>query len=163
MLTLTAPALRDSLRACLAVDRWVDEVAAGAPYSEASALVEAARRAATPLSREEVDEALAEHPRIGQTPTGAGAAQQFSRREQASLDADDVDLAALLAAGNHDYEARFGRVFLIRAAGRTRAEILGELNRRLELPDDIEAGIVAGELRDIALLRLATLLEASDA
>jgi len=29
------------------------------------------------------------------------------------------------------------------------------------LPDDIEAGIVAGELRDIALLRLATLLEAS--
>ncbi|TFD03489.1 hypothetical protein E3T29_16750 [Cryobacterium sp. TMT1-66-1] len=116
MLTLSVSALRDRRHTCLAVDRWAEEVAAGAPYVEAGALVDAARRAATPLSGAEVDEALAGHPHIGQAPTGAGAAQQFSRREQASADADDTELAALLAAGNRDYEARFGRVFLIRAA-----------------------------------------------
>ncbi|MDJ0378166.1 2-oxo-4-hydroxy-4-carboxy-5-ureidoimidazoline decarboxylase [Cryobacterium sp. PH31-L1] len=160
MLTLSVSALRDRLHTCLAVERWADEVAAGAPYVDASALVDAARRAATPLARAEVDEALAGHPRIGQAPTGTGAEQQFSRREQASADAYDTELAALLAAGNRDYEARFGRVFLIRAAGRTRAEILAELNRRILLPGDLEAEIVADELRDIALLRLAALLEA---
>ncbi|TFB69619.1 2-oxo-4-hydroxy-4-carboxy-5-ureidoimidazoline decarboxylase [Cryobacterium glaciale] len=159
MLTYSARDLRIRLYACLGVERWVDEVAAGAPYTEANALVDAARRAATPLTRLEVDEALAGHPRIGQAPTGAGAAQQFSRREQSSVDADDAELASSLAAGNRDYEVRFGRVFLIRAAGRTRAEILAELNRRMLLPDEVEALIVASELREIALLRLTALIE----
>ncbi|HEV7949033.1 MAG TPA: 2-oxo-4-hydroxy-4-carboxy-5-ureidoimidazoline decarboxylase, partial [Glaciihabitans sp.] len=54
------------------------------------------------------------------------------------------------------YEARFGRVFLIRAAGRSRAEILSELTRRLELDDETELAIVGEQLRDIALLRLTT-------
>lgn len=163
MLTLNAVALRESLHSCLAVDRWVDEVAAGAPYIEASELVEAARSAATRLSRAEVDEALAEHPRIGQAAAqiSTPAAAEFSRREQASVDADDAELAVLLATGNRAYEARFGRVFLIRAAGRTRAEILAELNRRLALPDEVEAAIVAEQLREIALLRLAALLDRS--
>jgi 2-oxo-4-hydroxy-4-carboxy-5-ureidoimidazoline decarboxylase len=48
-------------------------------------------------------------------------------------------------------------VFLIRAAGRSRRDILGELQRRLVLDDDTEAAIVGSELRDIALLRLAVL------
>jgi hypothetical protein len=38
-------------------------------------------------------------------------------------------------------------VFLIRAAGHTRAPILAELNRRILLPDEVEAAIVAAELR----------------
>jgi len=102
----------------------------------------------------EIDEAIAHHPRIGEKPTGEGAAQDFSRSEQASLDEDDAELAAAIAAGNKAYEDRFGRVFIIRAAGRTRAEILEELERRLELPNSTELEIVGEQLRDIALIRL---------
>ena len=149
--------LRTALLACLAVPRWADEVAGQAPFVSAAALIDAARAAATPLPRSEIDEAMAEHPRIGETPQGASRAAGFSRAEQASVDADDADLAAAIADGNRAYEDRFDRVFLIRAAGRSRREILTELERRLTLDDDTEAAIVGSELRDIVLLRLGVL------
>lgn len=149
--------LRTALLACLAVPRWADEVAGHAPYASVAALIEAAGVAASPLPRHEIDQAMAEHPRIGDKPTGTSPAAGFSRAEQASLDADDAELAAALAEGNRVYEERFGRVFLIRAAGRSRREILAELHRRLTLDDDTEAAIVGSELRDIALLRLGVL------
>ena len=44
---------------------------------------------------------------------------ELSRREQASIDSTDADVATRLAAGNRAYEQRFDRVFLIRAAGRS--------------------------------------------
>lgn len=157
MKTESIDELRTRLRSCLSVPRWIDEVAARAPFDSAEELLRVAREAASPLSRAEVDAALAEHPRIGDTPLGDSRASRFSRGEQASADADDAELAAALAAGNRAYEEKFGRVFLIRAAGRSRAEIVAELNRRLGLADDEEARIVAAELRDIALLRLAAL------
>lgn len=149
--------LRRALLACLAVPRWADEVARQAPFASAAALIDAARAAATPLPLSEIDEAMAEHPRIGEKPTGDSPAAGFSRAEQASVDADDAELAAATANGNRAYEQRFDRVFLIRAAGRSRREILAELQRRLSLDDITEAAIVGSELRDIALLRLGVL------
>jgi 2-oxo-4-hydroxy-4-carboxy-5-ureidoimidazoline decarboxylase len=149
--------LRTALLACLAVPRWADEVAGLAPFASAAALLEAAGAAATPLPRSEIDQAMAEHPRIGEKPRGTSQAAVFSRTEQASVDADDAAVAAAIADGNRAYEERFGRVFLIRAAGRSRREILAELHRRLALDDDTEAAIVGSELRDIALLRLGVL------
>ena len=148
---------RDRLRTCLHVERWVEEVAGGAPYAGLEALIAAADAAASPLSPAEVDEALAAHPRIGERAAGDGAAQRFSRSEQSSADADDPELAAAIARGNRAYEERFGRIFLIRAAGRSRAEILAELERRLALGDEEELAVVGEQLREIALLRLRTM------
>ncbi|MGI3780799.1 MAG: 2-oxo-4-hydroxy-4-carboxy-5-ureidoimidazoline decarboxylase [Janthinobacterium lividum] len=155
--------LRQGLTACLHVRRWVDEVLEQAPFASLDALLGAASEAATPLSPAEVDEALADHPRIGQRSPGTGAAASFSRAEQASSQSGDTDLAARLEAGNAAYEAKFGRVFLIRAAGRTRPEILAELERRLRLDPDEEVGVAGTELRDIALLRIPQLFAHLDA
>jgi 2-oxo-4-hydroxy-4-carboxy-5-ureidoimidazoline decarboxylase len=157
MIELSDTELRDGLRASLAVERWIDEVAAAAPFGSVAELLATAGDAATPLSSGEIDEAIAHHPRIGEKPKGDGRSQAFSRSEQSSADADDEQLAAAIAAGNSAYEARFGRVFIIRAAGRTRAEILAELTRRIELPNSTELEIVGEQLRDIALLRLEKL------
>lgn len=151
--------LRELLRSCLAVPRWIDEVAAGAPFAAADALLDRARHAADPLSDDEIELALADHPRIGDRPKGDGRSAEFSRAEQQAPDAADTRLAERIAAGNAAYEERFGRVFLIRAAGRTRAEILAEQERRMMLDDAAELRIVASELREIALLRLAKLIE----
>ncbi|WP_375430838.1 2-oxo-4-hydroxy-4-carboxy-5-ureidoimidazoline decarboxylase [uncultured Friedmanniella sp.] len=154
---LTDDELREGLTACLAVPRWVDEVVAAAPFASLLALTDAAAAAANPLTPEEVDQALSHHPRIGERPVGTGTAPAFSRAEQAASASTDTDLAEALAAGNRAYEERFGRVFLIRAAGRSRPEILAELQRRLELDDETEIAIVASELRDIALRRIPQL------
>jgi 2-oxo-4-hydroxy-4-carboxy-5-ureidoimidazoline decarboxylase len=45
-------------------------------------------------------------------------------------------------------------VFLIRAAGRSAAEILSSLQERLQHDPDHEERIIAEQLREIALLRL---------
>ncbi|CAN5341312.1 2-oxo-4-hydroxy-4-carboxy-5-ureidoimidazoline decarboxylase [soil metagenome] len=154
MIEVSETALREGLTAALGVRRWVLEVSGDAPFACLDELLRVAERAATPLAPGEIDEALSHHPRIGEKPTGEGASAAFSTREQASSDAGDAELAAAIAAGNAAYEKRFGRVFLIRAAGRSRAEILVELDRRLALDDDTELTIVGEQLREIALLRL---------
>ncbi|WP_394769129.1 2-oxo-4-hydroxy-4-carboxy-5-ureidoimidazoline decarboxylase [Lacisediminihabitans sp.] len=154
MMEIPLSELRENLAACLSVQRWIDDVVREAPFDDVAQLLAAAYDAATPLSPSEIDEAIAHHPRIGEKPEGEGAAQAFSRGEQAALGDDEGELAAAIAAGNRAYEDRFGRVFIIRAAGRTRAEILEELERRLELPNSTELEIVGEQLREIALIRL---------
>jgi 2-oxo-4-hydroxy-4-carboxy-5-ureidoimidazoline decarboxylase len=146
--------LREGLPVCLNVPRWVDEVAGGGPYASLDELVDAAGLAATPLTADEVDQALVDHPRIGERHPGSGASSSFAAGEQAASTSDDPELAARLAEGNLAYEERFGRIFLIRAAGRSRPEILVELERRLLLPPEDEVKVVASELRDIALRRI---------
>lgn len=146
---------RDGLRAALGVERWVTDVTAAGPFDSLEALLDAARAAATPLAAEEVEEAITHHPRIGERPEGEGIAQDFSRAEQG--DAGDPQTNLAIVAGNKVYEQRFGRIFIIRAAGRSRAEILHELQHRLKLAPATELGIVGEQLRDIALLRLQKL------
>ena len=147
---MTAPARvsRDQLLTCLSVPRWADDVLAGEPYADQEALVAAADAAARSLSADELDQALAAHPRIGER----GGEQ--SQREQAGVDAGSGDTAARLAAGNAAYEERFGRVFLIRAAGRDAEAILAELDRRLGNDEETERAETVDNLRQIALLRL---------
>ena len=153
MIDVTDSDLRDRLRASLAVSRWVEDVASRAPFATLDELLAVAGAEASPLSSVEIDEAIAHHPRIGEKPVGQGTSQQLSRSEQGA----STEFADEIAAGNAAYEKRFGRVFIIRAAGRTRREILDELTRRLELDNDVELQVVGEQLRDIALLRLEKL------
>jgi 2-oxo-4-hydroxy-4-carboxy--5-ureidoimidazoline (OHCU) decarboxylase len=73
------------------------------------------------------------------------------------MEAGDDTLAAL-AAENQRYEARFGHVFLISAAGRTAEEVLATLRRRIESDAATELGVAAEEQRKITRLRLASML-----
>jgi OHCU decarboxylase len=150
---------RALLESCLAVPRWVDAVVDGRPYSDAAALLTAAGLHASELSVAEVDAALSRHPRIGER-AGKDHDAEFSRREQAGVVPADAAAREELVAANREYEARFGRVFLIRAAGRSAAEILTELRRRLHNEPADEAVEVATQLREIALLRLELLVAA---
>jgi 2-oxo-4-hydroxy-4-carboxy-5-ureidoimidazoline decarboxylase len=151
-----APAdeLRPRLLSCLAVDRWVDDVVAGRPYADRDALVAAADRAARRLDDAELARALADHPRIGERASAPDHQAELSRHEQSGVDRDDAAVARALAEGNAAYEARFDRVFLIRAAGRSAPEILSELRRRLDNTDEAERAETVDQLRQIALLRL---------
>jgi 2-oxo-4-hydroxy-4-carboxy-5-ureidoimidazoline decarboxylase len=150
--TAPAPVSRDQLLSCLSVPRWADEVLAGEPYADPDALLAAAEAAARSLSDDELDQALAAHPRIGER--GGARMSDQSRREQAGVDPTTGDTAARLATGNAAYEERFGRVFLIRAAGRDAEAILAELDRRLGNDEETERAETVDNLRQIALLRL---------
>jgi OHCU decarboxylase len=146
------------LRPCLDIERWCVELADGRPYASVDELVARAEDAAAPFTAAEIEGALAHHPRIGERPAGPSAEAAMSRAEQAGIDPADAQVAAALAAGNRAYEERFGRVFLIRAAGRSSREILDALNERLEHTPDEEQPVIAEQLRQIAVLRLKGLV-----
>lgn len=142
------------LLTCAAVPRWARAVVAGRPYASVDAAAAAARDAAAPWTDAEVDAALARHPRIGERPRGDDADAAHSRREQAGVADADAEVRRRIAEGNRAYEERFGHVFLIRAAGRTAAEILAALEARLANDPATERRIAAEQLREIAVLRL---------
>lgn len=136
------------------VPGWVDAVVAGRPYASVDALAAYAGDLAATWYPDDLTAALHAHPRIGAKVADDGAEAAASRREQGSMaEAADDDVAAI-AAGNLAYEERFGRVFLIRAAGRTPSEIRAELERRLSNDPDAETIEATRQLAEIALLRL---------
>ncbi len=144
------------LAECLDAPRWVDVVLNGRPYADVGAL-RAVATAAAELDDDELEAALARHPRIGER-AGSGHDAAHSAREQAGVDPADHDIASRIAAGNVAYEERFDRVFLIRASGRTGPQILAELERRLDNDDETERQETVQQLREIALLRLDQLV-----
>jgi len=135
---------------------WVDAVVAGRPYADVDSLAAYARDLASAWSPDDLEAALHAHPRIGAKLAGDGAEAAASRREQGSMASAADDDVAAIAAGNAAYEERFGRVFLIRASGRTPGEMRAELERRLSNDPDAETIEATRQLAEIALLRLRT-------
>lgn len=151
---LPASEVEERLRACLPVPRWVAAVRDSRPYAAWPDLESTASAASTHLDDEELEAALAGHPRIGERAAGPNHNAAASAREQSGVDPADAEVADALADGNAAYERRFGRVFLIRAAGRSAPQILAELDRRLGNDDIAERAETLTQLREIALLRL---------
>lgn len=137
-----------------AVPRWVDRIVSERPYATAAELADRGAELASEWTGLDLDAAMAAHPRIGERVVGDDPAAAASRREQARMGGADTETAAAIAAGNAAYERRFGRIFLIRAAGRTPEEILGELRRRLTLEPAEEQREAIAQLTEIAMLRL---------
>ncbi|OUZ07074.1 OHCU decarboxylase [Aeromicrobium sp. PE09-221] len=145
------------LLTCARVTRWAEEVADARPFGTRDELLAAAEHSARRWTAAELDEALAGHPRIGEHPGGSDPEAAFSRAEQSGVP-DDHATRERIATGNAVYERRFGRVFLVRAAGRGPEQILAELERRLDHDPMAEIPVALAELRDIALRRLETSL-----
>jgi allantoicase len=153
---LPAQAAAAAVQACCASPDWAAALAAGRPYAGLDALVDASDALLDQLDADELAAALAAHPRIGERPVGSGAAATTSRREQAGV-GDAAELRAALEVGNHEYEERFGHVYLVRAAGRSGPELLALLRERLTHTAAEEAPIVRRELAEITALRLRRL------
>ncbi len=157
--TLPADRAEDQLATCCAARAWVARVVAGRPYADLDELLTASDRAIQELGPDDLAEALAAHPRIGQRVGGSSTEAAWSRQEQSGMDDADAGVRAALREGNVAYEERFDQVFLIRAAGRSPAEMLAELRRRLGNDLQTEQREVAEQLRQITRLRLERLLQ----
>lgn len=146
------------VRPCVDIDSWVDAVVAGRPYADVDALVAVGVDHAARWTGTEVEEALADHPRIGERHQGSGSSADLSRTEQAGVDPADRELQQRLADGNARYEETFGRIYLVRAKGRTGAEMLDLLEQRLGNDPATELETTKGQLAEIAVLRLRALV-----
>jgi 2-oxo-4-hydroxy-4-carboxy-5-ureidoimidazoline decarboxylase len=159
---LPVPAARETLRPCCSSGRWIDAVVAGRPYEGIDALLEASDAALSALAEQDLAEALAGHPRIGDRrvaePAGPHGPAGWSSQEQAGVASADSDLRRALAEGNEAYERRFGHIYLACATGRSAADLLAFLDERLGNDPAAEWRVVAAELAKINRIRLRKLV-----
>jgi OHCU decarboxylase len=114
------------------------------------------------LSLQESDwlEAFAHHPRIGESRSAVAAgerARSWSSNEQGGLQAADGEVRRQIAEANAAYDARFGYICIISAAGKSAGELLAITRSRLANAADVELRIAAEEQRKITRLRLEKL------
>jgi allantoicase len=152
-----------ALLTCCGSRRWAREVAAARPFGTVEHLTEVADTVWARLDRDDVLEAFGAHPRIGERAPATAEAEaaghaRFSAGEQAGAAGAEARTLEALRVGNHAYEERFGHVFLIRAAGRSAAEMLAALEERMGNDPETELRVAAEQQRQITALRLATLL-----
>lgn len=148
---LDEPAAAELVATWARIPAWSATVAAARPYPDRDRLLDTALETSRAWTWPEVEQALATHPRLGERPPGAGSEADHSRREQSGVGEDD---RAAFAAANRAYEERFGRVLLIRAAGRSGAELLAIARSRLGNDEATERAATTEQLREIALARL---------
>lgn len=153
------------LESCCGASAWMRRMAAGRPFADRDALLRAADAIWRSLSPGEWREAFDHHPRIGERRAAAAAAAtagEWSKAEQAHALCSDAGDRAALADAQREYEARFGHIFLVCAAGRGSAELLANLRGRLRNLPDAELRVAAEEQRKITRLRLDRVIADSE-
>ncbi len=149
---------RAALTRCCGSIRWVERMQGERPFRDRAHLFEAASRHWNALDVADWDEAFSHHPRIGEPSGAAKSTASWAANEQAgaSLSADDV--RAAIAEGNRAYEARFGRIYLVCATGKTGEELLAILRARMGNDPATELRVAVGEQEKITRLRLEKIL-----
>lgn len=146
-------AAQAELLRCCGSAAWAKAMAGLRPFPDAAALHRAAEEAWARLGRADWLEAFAAHPRIG------ARARGWAKGEQAGAVGAPESVLEKLAAGNRDYEARFGHIFIVCATGKSAAEMLGLLKARLGNAPEAELKIAAGEQAKITRIRLEKLIK----
>lgn len=155
---------REALLACCGSSRWVQSMMEHRPFESLDDLQHAATQAFEGLSRTDWLEAFSTHPRIGERQPKAAPdarAADWSAAEQSTTAQADDDTQAALADANRAYHDRFGHIYLVSAAGRSGEELLADCLARMANDPETELQVAAAELRTIASLRLARLVEES--
>lgn len=142
---------------CCGSRRWAAMLANSRPFAEEADLLRRAEEIWWRLDETDWLEAFATHPRVGERKVPKNASGQsaaWSAAEQRKVMAEDNSALTALAEGNRRYEERFGRVFLVCAAGKTAHEMLETLENRLANDQKTELRIAAQEQLEITALRL---------
>jgi len=146
---------------CCGSEAWAAQLAGLRPFASFAELSVASDAVWLGLPERDWMQAFDSHPRIGQGHAKAATAKSlaWSEGEQAAANPDEL-AKARLAAGNAAYEARFGRIFIVCATGKSAGEMLSILEGRMTNDDATEMREAAEQQRLITQLRLRKWLSA---
>jgi len=147
----------EEILACCGSVSWARGLVSRRPIEDERSLLTSSDDLWNGLTPNDWIEAFSKHPRIGErsVPAGTGArAAVWSAQEQANITAAAQSVHVALEQGNLLYERRFGRVFIVCATGKTAAEMLEILRKRLANDDATELYESAEEQRKITNIRL---------
>jgi 2-oxo-4-hydroxy-4-carboxy-5-ureidoimidazoline decarboxylase len=158
--TLDADVAAREVLPCCGSRAWADGLTARRPCANPQQLFEQSDQLWAALPEPAWREAFDSHPRIGQQHAHAATAESLawsSEEQRAAISSagsqEDASKLAL-AEGNRQYEERFGRIFIVCAAGKSASEILAILERRMQHTAAAELLEAAEQQRQITQLRL---------
>ena len=146
---------------CCGSKRWAEAMTARRPYDSIEELTRTANEIWWSLEQSDWLEAFHSHPKIGEkkaAKTVSEEAQKWSGQEQAAVQAASQQTLDSLAKLNHDYEGRFGFIFIVCATGKSAGEMLALLRERLQNDIETELPVAAAEQAKITEIRLKKLI-----
>jgi len=153
---LDAEAAAWEILPCCGSRAWAESLAARRPFDDTQRLFDVSDAVWEGLAEDDWREAFDSHPRIGQSHALAATVESlaWSSEEQRAAVSPDEAAKLALAEANRQYEARFGRIFIVCAAGKSATEILAILDRRMKNTAAAEMLEAAEQQRQITQLRL---------
>ncbi len=152
---------REEFLKCCGSSEWADLMVKAMPFDSPDGLYGTAGEIWQRLDKSAWLEAFKHHPRIGDIASlrakFATTANWAEEEQSGALGASD-EVLRKLSAGNKAFEAKFGFIFLVCATGKSAAEMLEILERRLQKSTEEEIRTAAGEQAKITRLRLERLL-----
>ena len=148
-------AARAALERCCGARRWIDGMLARRPFAGESDLFGAALEIWERLGAEDWKEAFAHHPRIGDL---SSLRDRWAGAEQAGSARASEETLLALKEGNDAYFDKFGFIFIVNASGKSAADMLEILRRRLPRPIGEEIKEAAEQHAAITRLRLEKML-----
>lgn len=167
MLTLEQLNLLDDVqtaahfRRCCASNTWVDLMVKSKAYISEQDLLSKAKSIWQSLEEEDYLQAFDAHPKIGDVSSlkeKYADTHILASNEQAGAQEATELIIAELAAGNQEYEAKFGFIFIVFATGKSAAEMLDLLKQRLPNTREQEIQNAADNQAKITEQRLKKLL-----
>lgn len=155
--SLTPEEAQNEFLKCCGSHNWARRLAEARPFSTVDELLSKADSIWWSLEPADWLEAFRSHPKIGEQKAAekvAARARAWSEAEQAGTRNAAHETMQALAAGNREYEQRFGFIFIVCASGRTGDEMLTMLQERLTNDPNRELQMAAEEQRKITQLRL---------
>ncbi len=140
---------------CNGSQAWAEGMAAQRPFDTPFDLTCTADRVWNNLAEADWQQAFDSHPRIGEHKAKAATEQslKWSSGEQSAAQLNE-DTQTALAAANREYDAKFGRIFIVCATGKTAEQMLAILRQRLSNDPATELREAAEQQRQITQLRL---------
>lgn len=150
------------LSRCCGSAQWTKQMSQKRPFGTRDELFRVAASVWERLSPHDWKEAFSCHPRIGDLHSPqlkSAATNTWTHGEQAGTRYASGQTLHALAAGNAEYEKRFGYIFIVCATGKSADEMLSILNQRLRNDPADEIKIAAAEQGRIMQVRLNKLLD----
>lgn len=145
---------------CCGCDAWVKGMLEIFPVNDLVDLLEYAEEKWYDCNPAEWLAAFEHHPRIGDLESiqkKFAKTADYAVNEQAGVSSEDTKILEELLKANEEYEDVFGYIFIVCATGKTAAEMLEILNKRLLNSPHEELMAAAAEQDKITKLRLQKL------
>jgi len=148
---------KEILLHCCHSTTWADKLLQSMPFSSRKEILKKAEKIWFSLSERDWLEAFAAHPKIGDVNSlkkKFGSIKTAAAQEQMGVNSADEKTLEDLALFNHNYEKKFGFIFIVFATGKSAQEMLKILKTRIENSRKDELNNAAKEQCKIMRLRL---------